>query len=349
MRRATDGDHQTGLLERLGLLAGAAALVGASAGTLVSATARSTHWGEIVVNGSAYLGLAACGAGLVFLSLRRVAWMAVSLALALYHFAPVAELYLSGPRGVMSGPTVDVATLNLLYDNDDADKFVDWVVDARPSVLGALEVTPFWRAVFERPELTRLYPHRLAEPERESGFWMVLLSQLPISNAHVHETPYAWRSFLEADVDVDGFPLHVVLVHPSRPGLGWGTHERNAYLMHVAQGTTWREHSVLLGDFNATLWSPLYQDVVAETGLFDSRRGFGWLPTWRSEKHLSGIWLDLDHILVGSGIGVIDRAVGEDVGSDHRPATARLQLNEFGVERTARTARRHIVERTQGV
>jgi endonuclease/exonuclease/phosphatase (EEP) superfamily protein YafD len=82
----------------------------------------------------------------------------------------------------------------------------------------------------------------------------------------------------------------------------------------------------VLADMNATAWSPAYADFVARTGLREAREGFGRLATWRSDKYLAGLWLDLDHLLVGAAVDVQGLRRGPDLGSDHRPLVARLVL-----------------------
>jgi len=77
---------------------------------------------------------------------------------------------------------------------------------------------------------------------------------------------------------------------------------------------------------NATLWSPAYGDFIERSGLCSARAGFGRLATWRSDRYLEGLWLDLDHVLVGAGIEVQGLWRGPALGSDHLPLVARLAL-----------------------
>ena len=37
---------------------------------------------------------------------------------------------------------------------------------------------------------------------------------------------------------------------------------------------------LLIGDFNVTMWLPYYRKLVHKTGLRNTRKGFGTLPTW---------------------------------------------------------------------
>jgi endonuclease/exonuclease/phosphatase (EEP) superfamily protein YafD len=72
---------------------------------------------------------------------------------------------------------------------------------------------------------------------------------------------------------------------------------------------------VILGDFNATPWSRPFRRVRARTGLCDSRAGFEASFPAASEI----VRIPIDHLLASCSIGVRDRYIERDVGSDHLP------------------------------
>ena len=81
---------------------------------------------------------------------------------------------------------------------------------------------------------------------------------------------------------------------------------------------------MLLGDLNATPWSPAFRSLLRNSDLRDSRQGFGIHSTWPS-----GTWImrvPLDHILVSGQVAVHSRVVGPDVGSDHRGVVVEFSL-----------------------
>jgi endonuclease/exonuclease/phosphatase (EEP) superfamily protein YafD len=74
--------------------------------------------------------------------------------------------------------------------------------------------------------------------------------------------------------------------------------------------------SVIVGDFNATPWSPVFRAMEAD----HHRRancGAPWRPTWRSQNPLFG--LTLDQAWLGPEVAVLSCELGPDIGSDHRP------------------------------
>jgi endonuclease/exonuclease/phosphatase family metal-dependent hydrolase len=74
---------------------------------------------------------------------------------------------------------------------------------------------------------------------------------------------------------------------------------------------------VVLGDLNATPWSPYFRNLERAASLRDTGRRSGWRPTWPSA--LPPLWIPLDHCLVSKEIPYASRTVGNYVGSDHFP------------------------------
>ncbi|MGE0044358.1 MAG: endonuclease/exonuclease/phosphatase family protein [Hyphomonadaceae bacterium] len=111
--------------------------------------------------------------------------------------------------------------------------------------------------------------------------------------------------------------IRIVAAHP-RPPLGPGAaEERGAVSMAAARAASAGERpALLLGDFNATPWSPLLSDIT-RTGLRRARCGAPFASTWRSPDPIFG--LPIDHAFVGEGLGVVSCRVGPGIGSDHRP------------------------------
>ena len=81
---------------------------------------------------------------------------------------------------------------------------------------------------------------------------------------------------------------------------------------------------IVLGDLNATPWSPVFKKLLGETRLVDARRGFGLRPTWPST--FPPLWIPIDHCLVSPGIEIRDFRVGPACGSDHHALVVDMAL-----------------------
>ena len=79
-----------------------------------------------------------------------------------------------------------------------------------------------------------------------------------------------------------------------------------------------------MGDYNATPWSRPFWRFVDRSGLCDSRAGFGVQASFPAMSAV--LRIPIDHVLVSCSIGVRDRRIGRDVGSDHLPVIVDLVL-----------------------
>jgi len=83
---------------------------------------------------------------------------------------------------------------------------------------------------------------------------------------------------------------------------------------------------IVMGDFNSTTFSPNFKRLLENEQLYDTRSGFGVLPTWNAHWKLFSI--TLDHAFVTDGIEVIHRGVGEPNGSDHLPVILEVGIKQ---------------------
>jgi endonuclease/exonuclease/phosphatase (EEP) superfamily protein YafD len=79
---------------------------------------------------------------------------------------------------------------------------------------------------------------------------------------------------------------------------------------------------IVMGDLNATPWSQPFRRLVARSGLCDSRAGFGIAASYPADSTV--LRIPIDHVLITCSIGVADRRVERDIGSDHRPVIVDL-------------------------
>jgi endonuclease/exonuclease/phosphatase (EEP) superfamily protein YafD len=86
---------------------------------------------------------------------------------------------------------------------------------------------------------------------------------------------------------------------------------------------------VMAGDFNATRDHRPFRRLL-DAGVRDAHDvvGAGWTPTWKANSLLLPPVLRIDHVLASPAFAVTGYRAGADIGSDHRPVTVELALND---------------------
>src|SRR6266480_968079 len=135
-----------------------------------------------------------------------------------------------------------------------------------------------------------------------------LVANLPLGRAATDPGPQRYAQHLRLDVggqDLDLIAVHVSSRLPYAPPVQL----RNLRGQLPPPG----QRAVIVGDFN--LWGPAVSALLP--GWRRAVRG----RTWPSHRPHSQI----DHVLVRDGVEVVDAAVLEEVGSDHRPLRVTLR------------------------
>ena len=221
------------------------------------------------------------------------------------------------------GTRLVVANINLLSSNDDHAGVARFVTDSEASVVVVEELTPRW---VEALESIPGYTLKGAVPDDEGNFGIGLL--VADTAADLVTLRPAW--------DVDGYPtveawirvgpaVYALLgIHPPPPASRELAGARDATFVEVAAWSRRqrgaRRFPIVLGDFNVTPYAPAFRRLIHEGKLVDSRTGVQ--ATFPSS--LGPFGLPIDHCLHSRDLVAVERRVGPDVGSDHRPIVVTL-------------------------
>lgn len=74
---------------------------------------------------------------------------------------------------------------------------------------------------------------------------------------------------------------------------------------------------VLVGDLNTTPFSRFYTEILLQSTLLDSRKKYGYQPTWHSDFPFL-LQIHLDHLWHSETILIKQRQILEITGSDHK-------------------------------
>jgi endonuclease/exonuclease/phosphatase (EEP) superfamily protein YafD len=264
-----------------------------------------------------YLGLLILSGGLLaILKQRKEAGILASFAL--FNIILILPLFTKNGTPIESVDPSNshrLMSLNLLSSNHESEAVFAVVATAKPDILLFLEVNHWWQTRLDT-QFQQDYPFRDARV-REDNFGMSLYSKVPLEDFQVLHLGDAIPT-MRATFSNHGKPFHLFGVHFLPPMGKHGTARRDAPLADLPAAIADLPHEVLIvGDFNATPWCFPFRRLLATTELEDSSVGFGFQPTWPT--FLSVMSIPIDHCLHTGGVEIMNREIGEEMGSDHLP------------------------------
>jgi endonuclease/exonuclease/phosphatase (EEP) superfamily protein YafD len=229
------------------------------------------------------------------------------------------------PVRAAGGPTLRVASSNLLFGAARPEELISLVRTQSVDVLALEEYTPEADKALRAAGLDVLLPYRVTHPRDEPG-GSAVYSRFPlVDTGHRTLPPYFGQSY--GTVRVPGGPdVLVEAVHPSAPShrrlLGYWREGLEAQPPATPDGPV----RILLGDFNATLdHAPLRRVLASGYRNAASVLGKGLAGTWpydgtRVPK------VTIDHVFVDPRVAVHAFSVHQITGTDHRALVAVLEL-----------------------
>ncbi len=226
--------------------------------------------------------------------------------------------YFPAHRPATGPPDFQVISFNVLTSNDAFEAVLGYLAASDADMILLMETDRNWLAALA--PLQAKYPYLVKAP-RGDNFGMAFFSRHPIESHEFFSVEGSRVPCVQALVSLHGKSVHVIGGHPVPPVGAPGAASRNAYLQSLA-GLAARSDrpTVVLGDFNATVWSPFFRDFIETTSLQDTGHKRGFQSTWNRYHPLFSI--GIDHILHSRDLACTGRQIGPSLGSDHRPVSA---------------------------
>jgi endonuclease/exonuclease/phosphatase (EEP) superfamily protein YafD len=243
---------------------------------------------------------------------RRVAALAASTFIL--NAALIGQLaWHPGDDEVAEDFSLRVVVFNVLTSNQEKQRALDYLLTSDADVIGLVEVDETWLQAMA--PLRATYPHQFAEP-RPDNFGVALFSRTPLQKAELLWLGEPRLPSIQGSIWHQGRELSVIVTHPIPPVGARNAAWRDRQLARLADHVSQLPMPVLVvGDLNATPWSAGMRSLTAKgLGLRSLRPA--WTPTWRPGSVFA---IPIDHALGTAPLVITDRAVGPDLGSDHRP------------------------------
>ncbi len=220
---------------------------------------------------------------------------------------------------------VRVVQANVLYSRSDYAPTLNLVRSQRPDLYVLQEMTPASIRLVTR-QLGNEFPYWFACWSK-GPCWVLVGSRTPISiDKPLAET----KRIIALTTQVRGRAIGLVTVHPRTPVFPSWFRERNDQLAYAAQKTrTQPLPTVLLGDFNISIFSPVYKaifrSVPAGAGTLSAARRSLLQPTW--PRFIPPMMIPIDHIFTNQGFRPFHFQTLDHPGSDHRAIVADLSFS----------------------
>ncbi len=274
----------------------------------------------------------AAGAALIFVAasaLRCHKTTLVAAAVAILNVVP-AWPYLN-PFGTLDeskteeGHVTRIMSVNVRFNNQEYRRMLSGIQAENPDIVGLVEITPEWIEALSA--LKQYYPYRVLRPE-PGAYGLALFSRLPLRE--LSGSPYrqdSMQTAIIAEVEMPEAIVILTLAHLRAPTSSQDAATRNRQIAAIADMTRALDDSpqkILIGDLNATPWSPHFAQLETFAGLRNAARGRGYFPTWPTAFKPAGI--PIDHILLSDHFQVRGFRTGRHVGSDHLPVICDVTL-----------------------
>jgi endonuclease/exonuclease/phosphatase (EEP) superfamily protein YafD len=209
-----------------------------------------------------------------------------------------------------------VAVFNVLHSNQKTTQTIDYFQSLDTDVIAFFESSRHWPEALQ--SLKEQWPHHL----RIDRLDMELHSKHPIASEQIFRYGER-RGFVACDLLIEETPVTVIINH-TYPLITFGEqgyHQRNEQLAALANiFTKHTDPLIVMGDFNASTWSPPFRKLLQSTGWKRAPTGFGVLGTHALIAPETALLAHpIDHLLASDSVRILDAYLGPYLGSDHRP------------------------------
>lgn len=290
---------------------------------------RLNKYFELTSHFRVQYSFAAAGCLLICLTLANwwcAAGALLSLAINLSAIVPLYRAKQSAANHRIEGHRLKLALVNVHRSNRAHEIFLVCMERHQPDVLIVQEVNEVWANALQ--VLTQRYPFFEVLP-RDDGSGMALYSRLSFERLPIALPEGDVRPGILVSLDTKSGKISLLSIHPRAPIRRGHFEQRNQTLASAA--TCLRElpePKICVGDLNASVWSPFFQDFAKQTKLTSVRQGFGLLPSWPAFMGFNCLMIPIDHCLVSNDIRVVNAQTGERIGSDHLPLIVELEIKK---------------------
>lgn len=226
-----------------------------------------------------------------------------------------------------------IALMNVLTSNNGYKDVLDTIDQNKPDVIFLEEVNNEWLSNMK--VLDKIYPYSIKHP-REDNFGVAFYSKSPISNKAIKDFGSFDLPSIICSISHNNQKYNIIGIHTTPPSNKDYFANRNLMINNLSKEIIYKQiPTIIIGDLNTTMYSPIYISLINKTKLIDPRKEYGINPTWSPktklgdggivEKIFKIFFIPIDHILCTSELKITSYKVGKSIGSDHLPVIATVK------------------------
>lgn len=215
------------------------------------------------------------------------------------------------------------ASFKLLISNlgpmIDFRPLLSYIRQEKPDIICIVENDTKLDELFQTTRLKKIYPYQVPIQHQ-----LGLYSKLQIKSHQFESAQELLVPSLNATIKTPKNSFLLVISHPAVPLTPeMLQQQQKQYHFWQRRFTHYTHPLIIAGDMNSTPWAPEFNKLLTDTRLRDSQLGFGIQPSWGVGSLFQ---VPIDHVLVSKQFQVLNRKIGPDIGSDHRPVLVTLAI-----------------------
>jgi len=255
---------------------------------------------------------------------RQFLGLGVAVICAGLNIVPIATVIASDldPPRAKNNETLVLLSANLNDSNSNVGAVLSQVATERPDVVVLQEYTLRWAD--DLAELQTQYPHHFQLP-RDGSFGLALYSRWPLVSAEAIALGRSTPAIV-AELATSSGSLMIIGVHLLSPLTAARAAQQTRQFAALTELIANVDIPVaVVGDFNATPWSPTFRHWTRTAGMRKGPYGQQFTYTWPTSLPL--LWIPIDTCVVNGGLEILAHRRGSHIGSDHYPFITTLVTN----------------------
>ena len=260
---------------------------------------------------------------LFFLYKKNNLFVFISLIIVCLNFYEISN-YLPIQKSIKSD-SVKVMSYNVLSQNYNYQALIDLVDKEKPDILMLQEIDFNWN--YNLVDLYSKYKNVYIASDSQNGA-NVLLTNYPVTYKEIKQyDPDKRLPSIKINISINKNEYTIIGSHPLNPSKQEHFLSRDKFLFNIVNDPNFKkEKTIIIGDLNTSMFSNGYKRFENKGNLKNTREGFGIGNTWSTVPIMFLFQTPIDHIVVTEDIKVNNFRVLPNIGSDHLPIIAELEL-----------------------